>query len=498
MEATDKPGGTGAVYCFLFPHLSLFRVFYQVCYCCLVIPACVRRMLFSVVFLSLALCSSLERGGRSRPLGGQGQQLGPATTAQLTVPRVIVGHRRSSGDLVPCRFVGESPTRRRGGVGRAGCRAIQLPKPYHPHSTTSLYSSSLVSFNSAHAWSAPLCRPCVCQLTGVATGPCPPTPQVTMNRAAPRMAATSVPSAPSVHVFSSPSLECAVAGAAEFRSIPAYVVAAGAALRRHTPPAIRQSLRRHGALPLRPASAVLRAAAEPPAAAAASDGPAAADIDPPPSPEAAPSVTSDFDLGPGQVAVRFINTPTGEDVLAVANPGERLLSVGDGVGLAIPRSCVSGLCGSCTCELQDPAWVPEDADADGDGDGGRPGWQTIRACSTEVMLLDGCTEMVVDVVRMRTAGRRERDPFSRFDGLDTGYEAGAAPKVAGIPREVSCAHCGGVGRHTCYACEGTGREEVDASSVGGAAASAQPCAVCMGLKILRCAFCQGKGFRMGR
>ncbi|OSX70920.1 hypothetical protein BU14_0634s0006 [Porphyra umbilicalis] len=319
-----------------------------------------------------------------------------------------------------------------------------------------------------------------------------------MNPAAPRMVAASFASTSSVYVSSSPSRECAVAGAADVRSIPAFVVAPGAALRRRAPPAIRHSLRRHEALPLRPAPAVLRAAAEPPAAAAASEGPAAVDEDAPPSPEAAPSATSDFDLGPGQVAVRFINTPTGEDVLAVANPGERLLSVGDGVGLTIPRSCVSGLCGSCTCELQDPSWVPEDDDADGDGDGGRPGWQTIRACSTEVMLLDGCTEMVVDVVRMRTTGRRERDPFSRFDGLDTGYEAGAAPKVAGIRRDVSCAHCAGVGRHTCYACEGTGREEVDPSGVGGGAGSAQPCAVCMGLKILRCAFCQGKGSRMGR
>lgn len=208
--------------------------------------------------------------------------------------------------------------------------------------------------------------------------------------------------------------------------------------------------------------------------------------------------------------MRFINTPSGEDVLAVANPGERLLSVGDGVGLTIPRSCVSGLCGSCTCELQDPSWVPDPAAAadGGDGEDGKPGWQTIRACSTEVRLLDGCTEMVVDVVRMRTSARRGRDPFSRFDGLDTGYEAGAAPKMLGARIEMSCTTCRGLGRHTCYACEGTGLEEEEEEgggvAEGGAVAQSStsgtglPCSVCMGLKVLRCAFCQGKGSRLGR
>ncbi|GAB0489460.1 hypothetical protein MMPV_000679 [Pyropia vietnamensis] len=275
--------------------------------------------------------------------------------------------------------------------------------------------------------------------------------------------------------------------------------AAGVALRRRVPPACsRLALVRlpRAAAAARSGSSCLRAAA-----AAAADG---GEEPPPPPLLPPPPPAAECDLGPGQVAVRFINTPSGEDVLAVANPGERLLSVGDGVGLSIPRSCVSGLCGSCTCELQDPSWMPDPSDTEGDGGGenGKPGWQTIRACSTEVRLLDGCTEMVVDVVRMRTSSRRGRDPFARFEGLDTGYEAGAAPKMVGAPIEMDCTNCGGFGRHTCYACDGTGLEEEEEEGVSTLPVTAWgqglPCSVCMGLKVLRCAFCQGKGTRLGR
>ena len=53
------------------------------------------------------------------------------------------------------------------------------------------------------------------------------------------------------------------------------------------------------------------------------------------------------------VTVRFINTVTGKDVVAVVEQGSNLLFVGDQAGVKLPRSCRTGLCASCTCEVQD-------------------------------------------------------------------------------------------------------------------------------------------------
>jgi ferredoxin len=54
------------------------------------------------------------------------------------------------------------------------------------------------------------------------------------------------------------------------------------------------------------------------------------------------------------VTVRFINTVGGKDIVAVVEQGSNLLFVGDQAGVKLPRSCRTGLCASCTCEVQDP------------------------------------------------------------------------------------------------------------------------------------------------
>ena len=41
----------------------------------------------------------------------------------------------------------------------------------------------------------------------------------------------------------------------------------------------------------------------------------------------------------GEVTVRFINTPAGEDVTTTAELGEVLMQVGDRAGVAVPRGC---------------------------------------------------------------------------------------------------------------------------------------------------------------
>lgn len=173
--------------------------------------------------------------------------------------------------------------------------------------------------------------------------------------------------------------------------------------------------------------------------------------------------------------MRFINTPSGEDVVAAAFPGDPLLRVGDGVGVQIPRACQSGLCGSCTCDVVD-------ASADG-------GSQTVRACQTSVASPDGGAEMVVDVSRMRDFKGKQRDPMARFDNLDTEYVAGAAPRMRGMLREVECDECGAKGDVECLACDGHGVVEEGGTF---------ECTLCAGTGYVRCADCQGTGIRQIR
>lgn len=136
-------------------------------------------------------------------------------------------------------------------------------------------------------------------------------------------------------------------------------------------------------------------------------------------------------------------------MIAAAKPGDGLLKVGDSVGIHIPRSCQTGLCGSCTCDVLDAT-----------ADDGR---QVIRACQAGVFIPDGGQELVVDVERMKNAKKR-KDPLSRFENLDTEYVAGASPKRRGLKMKnvtVTCETCDGTGHITCYNCDGSGLEYVD-------------------------------------
>lgn len=181
----------------------------------------------------------------------------------------------------------------------------------------------------------------------------------------------------------------------------------------------------------------------------------------------------DYELQSGEVGVRFINGPSGSDVIAAAKPGDNILAVGDSVGVRIPRACQSGLCGSCTCDVLD-ATQPE-------------GRQTVRACQTGVEIPDGGPELIIDVSRMKSF-KKERDPMSRFENLDTGYVAGAAPKrsVGSGSRIFSreCSDCNGTGQVICEDCDGSGTDTIHGTEV---------CLYCVGMRYIRCATCQGTG-----
>lgn len=93
------------------------------------------------------------------------------------------------------------------------------------------------------------------------------------------------------------------------------------------------------------------------------------------------------------MTLRFINTPSGKDVVTQVEYGSNLLLEGDRAGVKLPRACRTGLCGSCTCELQDPLAIATKTNP-------RDGFATIRACSVKCFIPDGMTEMIVDVSRM--------------------------------------------------------------------------------------------------
>ena len=119
------------------------------------------------------------------------------------------------------------------------------------------------------------------------------------------------------------------------------------------------------------------------------------------------------------VPVRFINTPTGDDVISAVPKDAILLFAGDNCGLHISRGCKTGLCGACTVDLVDPTWDAEAHELAGNKDG-RPGFQTVRSCSTNVGLLPGQDELVVDLFRTTeqkngSAGSEAmEDPMARF------------------------------------------------------------------------------------
>ena len=103
------------------------------------------------------------------------------------------------------------------------------------------------------------------------------------------------------------------------------------------------------------------------------------------------------------ITVRFINTPSGKDVVTTAEPGANLMLVGDAAGVKLPRACRTGLCGSCTCELQDPLAIKTATNP-------RDGFATIRACSVKCFVPEGMQEMVVDVYRMSGKSRTPAAP----------------------------------------------------------------------------------------
>ena len=82
------------------------------------------------------------------------------------------------------------------------------------------------------------------------------------------------------------------------------------------------------------------------------------------------------------VQVRFINTPSGKDVVSTVRAGENLLFAGDGCGVKLPRACRTGLCGSCTVDVVDPNALITEMSL-------REGFATLRACSTKCFVPPG-------------------------------------------------------------------------------------------------------------
>lgn len=107
-----------------------------------------------------------------------------------------------------------------------------------------------------------------------------------------------------------------------------------------------------------------------------------------------PTKFAEEEIIPTMVKVRFINTVNGKDIVVDVEEGSNLLFVGDEAGVKLPRACRTGLCGSCTCEIKDPAAIKTSSNP-------REGFATIRACSTKCYVPDGMDELVVDVHRMR-------------------------------------------------------------------------------------------------
>lgn len=125
------------------------------------------------------------------------------------------------------------------------------------------------------------------------------------------------------------------------------------------------------------------------------------------------------------INIRFINNLTGQDIITTADEGELLLGVGDRAGVKLPRACRLGLCGSCTCELQDPRAIATDTNP-------RDGFATIRACSYKCAVPEGMDEMVVDVKRLQTRKTKSTTEVGSSKPTSAGQEAEQAEYVSSI------------------------------------------------------------------
>lgn len=94
-----------------------------------------------------------------------------------------------------------------------------------------------------------------------------------------------------------------------------------------------------------------------------------------------------WQLSTEAVRVRFINTPSGQDVVGDAPIGANLLNFGDEVGVKLPRACRNGLCGSCICDVVENGAM-----------------RTIKACNTKLAEAPDGGELVVDVYRLQGGG----------------------------------------------------------------------------------------------
>lgn len=99
------------------------------------------------------------------------------------------------------------------------------------------------------------------------------------------------------------------------------------------------------------------------------------------------------ELQEGEIAVRFIGTADGVEKVVGAKPGAGVIAVAAKAGIKIPTACRSGLCGTCTTDLEDPTAKKTY----------RPGYTPIRTCVAKVALVPGCEEMVLDVYRSSSA-----------------------------------------------------------------------------------------------
>lgn len=230
----------------------------------------------------------------------------------------------------------------------------------------------------------------------------------------------------------------------------------------------------------------------------------------------------------GLITVRFINPVGGKDVVTTAEPGANLLLVGDAAGVKLPRACRTGLCGSCTCDLQDPLAIKTATNA-------RDGFATIRACSVKCFLPEGMDEMVVDVYRMgvgkgrkpvvpssATSTKEEEqdddsssssytDPMARFSGnwekefrpnWELQQNDFSGPQVGGAsnPNAGSrpCLKCAGLKRLQCYNCAGSGKVMMGsvAGEASGVAGRSVQCSICVGSRSVACAYCRGTGQKL--
>ncbi len=101
-------------------------------------------------------------------------------------------------------------------------------------------------------------------------------------------------------------------------------------------------------------------------------------------------------------------------MLTYAKEGDMILNVAEALGITIPTSCRTGICGTCTMDLEDPMWEENLSKASQGVE--REGYIPFHTCCAKATGVPvGHKEMVIDCWRMSSGAKNTNTPGGQIN-----------------------------------------------------------------------------------